>query len=316
MQLANSPSTRRRKRVLSNSDSNSDGSPDSQQREDSISPALKRYKSVAGIAEVETRPDNDLASKREAAVLKLKSVWDSIIEKYSAPEVGDYGDVIDLETGDIIEDNGHLRSLAAPRENVWGQRKSAPRKGSGNDSFKASQTMFTSIMELESEEEDEVINIDSDSNPDSDSDSDANANSDLDSYSVVDENSRGDEERGQNGGKALSTFNLNDPGVETPGSPQVPDIRVQMSQKLKKLQQLERAKTARAINYDTSLLSLRTEAEAAGPTRVKEDRPFRERTLEDQFLAFFIQDPEPNQNQLAGFFYHADAAASLLKRMS
>lgn len=38
----------------------------------------------------------------------MKRAWLQLIQKYEALE--DQGDVLDLNTGEIVEDNGHVRS--------------------------------------------------------------------------------------------------------------------------------------------------------------------------------------------------------------
>ena len=55
--------------------------------------------------------NSDLPASREDIRKKLKSRFESIFEKYGRDFTGT-GDEIDLETGEIYVDNGHLRSLA------------------------------------------------------------------------------------------------------------------------------------------------------------------------------------------------------------
>lgn len=53
---------------------------------------------------------------------KIKKVWKAIIDKYSNLPEGDQGDVLDLRSGEIIEDSGHLRSMkdsTHQHDNVW-----------------------------------------------------------------------------------------------------------------------------------------------------------------------------------------------------
>lgn len=50
---------------------------------------------------------------------RFKSAWESIIAKYSDEQYAESGDIVDLVTGDVIEDNGHLRSLPVDRSSLW-----------------------------------------------------------------------------------------------------------------------------------------------------------------------------------------------------
>ena len=52
----------------------------------------------------------DLAQDRLASRTKLQSTWEDIIQKYSAISSSE-ADEIDLETGEIVIDHGHLKSL-------------------------------------------------------------------------------------------------------------------------------------------------------------------------------------------------------------
>lgn len=56
-------------------------------------------------------PAVQLEQARAAATYKLKSRWEHIFEKYGR-DFGDEGDEIDLATGEVVVDNGHIRSLA------------------------------------------------------------------------------------------------------------------------------------------------------------------------------------------------------------
>jgi hypothetical protein len=52
---------------------------------------------------------SELESARCGCQEKFENVWNAIIEKY---ELGsDEGDVVDLWTGEILEDRGHLSRL-------------------------------------------------------------------------------------------------------------------------------------------------------------------------------------------------------------
>ncbi|KAH3663777.1 hypothetical protein OGAPHI_005180 [Ogataea philodendri] len=73
----------------------------------------------------------DLAAARGRSLAKVKHVWHSIIQKYSSLGEDEQGDVLDMRTGDIVQDSGHIRSM----------RDSTTIKGS----------VWTSLAELEME---------------------------------------------------------------------------------------------------------------------------------------------------------------------
>lgn len=60
--------------------------------------------------ELANDPDHDLQQKRARLDLKLKSTFESIFEKYGKSFDG-VGDEIDLYTGEILVDNGHLLQM-------------------------------------------------------------------------------------------------------------------------------------------------------------------------------------------------------------
>jgi len=60
-------------------------------------------------------PDVDLQQKRARLDYKLKSTFEAIFEKYGQ-EFDGVGDEIDLETGDIVVDNGHLLEMQDERD--------------------------------------------------------------------------------------------------------------------------------------------------------------------------------------------------------
>lgn len=53
--------------------------------------------------------DDQVLEKHKKADENMKNVWLNIINKYE--NIDDQGDVIDLRTGEIVEDNGHIRNL-------------------------------------------------------------------------------------------------------------------------------------------------------------------------------------------------------------
>lgn len=64
-------------------------------------------------------PSKSINEKLEESGKKLQKIWENIISKYSDPELAESGDVVDLISGNVIEDNGHLRSLPYGRQSVW-----------------------------------------------------------------------------------------------------------------------------------------------------------------------------------------------------
>ncbi|ANZ75041.1 BA75_03274T0 [Komagataella pastoris] len=54
---------------------------------------------------------------------RLQKRWRSIIDKYSKVDLDEQGDLIDLHTGEIVEDNGHLESVSSNRHNLWKAEK-------------------------------------------------------------------------------------------------------------------------------------------------------------------------------------------------
>lgn len=51
--------------------------------------------------------DDEVMSRHKRADQTMKDVWTKIIDKYET--VQDQGDILDLQTGEIVEDHGHLR---------------------------------------------------------------------------------------------------------------------------------------------------------------------------------------------------------------
>ncbi|CAG98020.1 Scm3p [Kluyveromyces lactis] len=54
--------------------------------------------------------DEEVMERHKKADENMKRVWSQIIQKYES--IDNQGDVIDLQTGEVIEDNGHLRNLS------------------------------------------------------------------------------------------------------------------------------------------------------------------------------------------------------------
>ncbi|RMZ81221.1 hypothetical protein DV737_g2648, partial [Chaetothyriales sp. CBS 132003] len=71
------------------------------------------------------QPDAELDRARQKNDLLLKTRFEAIFDKY-ARDFGGVGDVVDLNTGQIVEDNGHLREM--DNEKDAGQPRSRPSK--------------------------------------------------------------------------------------------------------------------------------------------------------------------------------------------
>ena len=97
--------------------------------EDSACDNLERPVKRPRLTDVEVS-DEDLFAKREKNDQKLKSRFENIFEKYGKSFEG-IGDEIDLETGQVIIDNGHLSNMSNERDagdfSEWDDE--------GNDSF-------------------------------------------------------------------------------------------------------------------------------------------------------------------------------------
>ncbi|ODQ80500.1 hypothetical protein BABINDRAFT_166119 [Babjeviella inositovora NRRL Y-12698] len=65
-----------------------------------------------------TKEEFDARNKARSKVFQSK--WESILAKYAAVPEEDQGDLIDLITGEVVEDNGHLRSMETAKESdIW-----------------------------------------------------------------------------------------------------------------------------------------------------------------------------------------------------
>lgn len=76
----------------------------------------------------------DLDQRRKTSLNKVRNAWKSIIKKYSALSETQQGDVVDITTGEIIKDMGHLRSLRQDSDGVWAETYTPPlaaRRGAG-----------------------------------------------------------------------------------------------------------------------------------------------------------------------------------------
>lgn len=217
-----------------------------------------------------------IAAKREAATRRLQTVWESIIARYSEPDVVANGDIVDLETGVVLQDNGHLRSIDDDAKSLWTVKKSS--KLMNEKKVPKDQNMFTSILEIEDSQEEEIITIEQDEEDELQQSEDETYESGVD----------------------LSTFGLDESDVETtsPTNHQlVPDIRSQMSQKMRQLQVMETARLADNLRNDYDRLLLPSEVQ------VGDDEITTEQVEEERFFSFFNK-PKGGPNM--GFFYHAD----------
>lgn len=67
----------------------------------------------------------EISKLKQQSTKRFKTRWEEILEKYSLIDDDKQSDEIDLATGDIITDNGHLRSLGGasnglkPTPNIW-----------------------------------------------------------------------------------------------------------------------------------------------------------------------------------------------------
>lgn len=78
------------------------------------------------------QPRNDHERRRQAAIKRLESAWEHIYEKYGRDVDGEEGDIIDLETGRLVVDNGHLRGMKR-KAGVWRSRSPKTRRKKAKD---------------------------------------------------------------------------------------------------------------------------------------------------------------------------------------
>lgn len=75
---------------------------------------------LSGLDDDEFPSSTDIFRKKLESQSKFRTTWESIINKYSAYDEEDQGDLIDLRSGKLIEDKGHLRSLVeTPAQSIW-----------------------------------------------------------------------------------------------------------------------------------------------------------------------------------------------------
>jgi hypothetical protein len=63
--------------------------------------------------------DDEIEKFQRESGEKLLGAWADIIDRYSDPQLSGVSDVIDLETGVIVEDHGHIRTLERDTESLW-----------------------------------------------------------------------------------------------------------------------------------------------------------------------------------------------------
>lgn len=85
--------------------------------------------------------DSQIMERHKQADENMRNVWSSIISKYE--NVQHQGDVIDLRTGEVIEDNGHLRGISHDSHNMETRYQSSLRD----------------ILDIEDDEEDGEYSI-------------------------------------------------------------------------------------------------------------------------------------------------------------
>lgn len=69
----------------------------------------------------------ELVSGRRAALERMRTAWQDILERYGRLGPREQGDLVDIRTGEVVQDEGHLRSLVHHHE-VWCDREKVPRK--------------------------------------------------------------------------------------------------------------------------------------------------------------------------------------------
>ncbi|KAJ8100294.1 hypothetical protein POJ06DRAFT_252284 [Lipomyces tetrasporus] len=98
---------------------------------------------VQSYASKDEQPPFSLELERHKASLRLRSAWDDICRRYGR-DFGDETDVVDIITGEIVEDHGHLSGLAVGGStgDIWRPKRRYRRKqaveyddghGSGSD---------------------------------------------------------------------------------------------------------------------------------------------------------------------------------------
>ena len=105
-------------------------------------------------------PDADLQQRRARLDYKLKSTFEAIFEKYGQDFEG-VGDEIDLETGDIVVNNGHLLEMQDERDAGDTSRRNLLRdytqEPDDTDNIPTSSLEETEVLDSEDDEEEEEV---------------------------------------------------------------------------------------------------------------------------------------------------------------
>lgn len=100
--------------------------------------------------------DKEIEEFQRESGEKLLGAWADIIERYSDPRLAEASDVIDLETGSVVEDHGHIAALEKDRESLWRpsrRRYRADKKFKGASSVVANTSMWDSTATLSNKSE-------------------------------------------------------------------------------------------------------------------------------------------------------------------
>ncbi len=94
-----------------------------------------------------------------ASLAMFEKEWNSIIDKYS--NVEDQGDVVDLASGSIVKNNGHLELLEDEEETIWDCMFPIHKEGEGKGDEAAvsgppTPSLLQQLGEFQSDSEDEV----------------------------------------------------------------------------------------------------------------------------------------------------------------
>lgn len=103
-------------------------------------------------------PDAELQQRRARLDYKLKSTFEAIFEKYGKDFEG-VGDEIDLETGEVVVDNGHLVEMHDERDAGDTGRRNPPREYTeepeDTDDIPTSSLEGTEVMDDEEDDEED-----------------------------------------------------------------------------------------------------------------------------------------------------------------
>lgn len=79
----------------------------------------------------------DLDAMRKASFNRAKNNWQALIKRLSSLSENEQGDIIDLRTGQIIKDTGHLRSLKETKDSLWSDFNSKNTNKSNDEHVKS-----------------------------------------------------------------------------------------------------------------------------------------------------------------------------------